>query len=82
MAVTRDQAVLAGREVADLIALIVDKTPNRQQLQEFFAEGFQAVNAVASVAIPSGGQRAAVISHIAEGILSRLNESVAALKLP
>lgn len=68
------QAKQAGREIGDLIVLLVDFTPNKEQLQSFIAEGFQAAMAVGSEPFTSE-QKDRVVTHIAEGLLSRINEA-------
>lgn len=77
---SKQEALQAGREVGDIIVLMVDEIPNRQQLSQLVTEGFQAAMAVAGSDI-TGSQRAAVLSHIGQGVLERLNEKVAALQL-
>lgn len=78
---TKQEAIQAGREVADIIVLLVDEIPNKNQLSQLVTEGFQAAMAIASSDI-TGDKKAAVISHIGQGVIEGLNAKVAALQLP
>jgi len=79
--VTREQALAAGREVSDLVALVVDSTPNKEQIGQFVSEGFQVVQAVGAIGIPQE-HKAAVALNIAEGVLNGINTKVAEFMLP
>lgn len=68
----------AGKELGDLVRLVVDDVSNTRQIAQFMAEGLEAVKAIAAIGIPAE-HKAAVASHIAEQILKSLNESVLAL---
>ena len=73
MAVTKQLVQGAGEEIGDLLVMVVDETPNAQQLGQFLTEGIQAVTALAQVGIPTS-QREAVVRNILEGALRRVNE--------
>ena len=78
---TKQEALQAGREVGDIIVLLVDDIPNKDQISQLVSEGFQAAMAVAGSDI-TGDKKAAVLSHIGQGVMERVNEKVAALQLP
>ncbi len=71
-------AYKAGQELGDIVNLVLDEISNKEQLVQFASEVFQAVQSLAGVGIPAT-QKAAVASHIVEGLVNRVNE--AALKL-
>jgi len=76
--VTKETVEKAGQEIGDLVVLVLDDVSNKEQLVQFASEGFQAVQAVAGVGIPTE-QKAAIASHLLEGILQRVNERVLTL---
>jgi len=75
MAVTREQAFKAGAELGDVAVLALDQIPNQQQLSDFFKEGTQAFQALASIGIPKEDV-AKVAANLAEGFLNKLNSTV------
>lgn len=78
VAVKKETVTRAGDALGDVIVLLVDETPNAQQLREFFDGTVKAVQGLAAVGIPKQ-DRAAVASHLAERILSRVNEKILTL---
>jgi len=76
--VTKETVEKAGQEIGDLVVLVLDDVSNREQLAQFTVEGFQAVQAVAGIGIPTE-HKAAVASHLLEKILARVNERVLTL---
>ena len=76
--VTKQSVRKAGHEIGDLVVLVIDQVPNRQQITQFTTEGFEAITAIAAVGIPKE-EKAAVATHLAEAILERLNETVLTL---
>ena len=77
--VTRETVHKAGNELGDLVVLLLDAVSNKEQITAFATEGFEAVSALAGVGIPVA-QRPAIVTHLVEAILNRINE--AALILP
>jgi hypothetical protein len=73
MAVTKQTVQAAGEELGNLVCLLIDGTPNREQIVQFATEGFQAVQALAAIGIPTSN-REAVVTNLVEGILRRVNE--------
>ena len=75
MAISREQAFKAGAELGDVAVLALDQVSNKDQLSDFFKEGTQAFQAVASIGIPKENIPA-VASNLAEGFLNKLNTTV------
>jgi hypothetical protein len=78
MAATKTVVQKAGEEIGDLVNLLLDEISNKEQITKFATEGFEAVQAVASVGIPSAN-RAAVATNLVEGLMRRINEGEMAL---
>jgi len=75
---TAEQCLKAGNELGDLVNLLLDEISNKEQITDFAKDGFEAVQALAAVGIPAEN-KAAVASHVMEGLQHRVNEG--ALKL-
>jgi len=71
--VTKASVHKAGHELGDLLVLVIDETPNSQQLTEFTTQGFEAFRALASVGIPKDN-REAIARNLVEALLNRVNE--------
>ncbi len=82
--ITREQALNAGRELSDLVGLVIDQVPNSQQLGDFFKEGTEASRTIIGIArteIPEG-KKPAVGTNIVEGFLNGMNTRVEQFILP
>lgn len=66
-----DKYLDAGGQIGDVIVLMTDDIPNKQQAGEIFAESFEAVQAARSIG-SDVSQRDAQLA-ITEGVLHRLN---------
>lgn len=77
--ITRSVAVQAGSELADLIGLLIDDVPNKEQLGEV-VQAAAAVLTVARTEIPED-KRVAVAMNVLEGIIGGLNTKVARFQL-
>ncbi len=78
MAATKTVVQKAGEEIGDLVNLLLDEVSNKEQITKFATEGFEAVQSLAAVGVPSAN-RAAVATNLVEGILRRINEGEMAL---
>jgi hypothetical protein len=75
MAVTKATVKAAGQEIGDLVSLLLDDVSNKEQIVQFATEGFQAVQALAAIGIPTEHKQA-VATNLVEAILARLDEKV------
>ncbi len=78
MSATKTVVQTAGEELGDLINLILDGTPNKEQIVQFATEGFQAVQALAAVGIPAT-DKLKVVTNLLEGLIRKVNEVSMAL---
>lgn len=78
MAVTKETVRNAGGELGEMITLVLDGTPNKEQITEFATKGFAAVQALAAMGIPKENLPK-VATNLVESILAKLNETVLAL---
>jgi len=79
--VSRDQALRAGSDVADLVGLATDKVSNTSQIGDFLSSGMKAFQDIAGTDIPHE-LKPAVLSNVVEGLLTKLNTTSALFQLP
>jgi hypothetical protein len=75
MAATKQQVQAAGKEIGKLIVLVLDGTPNKDQIVQFATEGFVAVQALAAIGIPKANIPA-IASNLLEGVLEEVNADI------
>ena len=84
MMATAQSTMKVGKDLADVVGLAVDSTPNREQLFAFFKEGSEFSRGLLALSgddIPED-KKPAVLLHIARGFLETITTQIEQYKLP
>ncbi len=83
MSATKQQALDAGREIGNIVVMLLDETDNSQQIVQILNEGMGIGKfGYQLYAGQNPTEIAGVSTHVIQGILEVLNTQLGALKLP